>query len=154
MARNDFVGELAFEAGDVLVELIALLLFARGIFGGLGDIEDEIEFDGGAYDVGFGRGFGFHLESHAGNLLDGFGVALGDGERGGAAVERAGELLFGIELGFGAKGARQGDDFLDDGDFLFGLGVGEFGAVLRVGSDGDGFRMAFRDGRGAARALR
>ena len=40
-------------------------------------IEHEIEFDGGANDVGFRRGFGFHLESHAGDLLDGVGVALG-----------------------------------------------------------------------------
>ena len=81
-------------------------------------------------------------------------MALGDGERGGAAVERAGELLFGIELGLGAEGARQGDDLLDDGDFLLGFGVGEFGAVLRVGSEGDGFRIAFARGRGAATALR
>ena len=43
-------------------------------------------------------GFGLHVEGHAGNLLDGFRMALGDGERCGAAVENAGELLFGIEL--------------------------------------------------------
>ena len=68
-------------------------------------------------------------------------MALRDGERRGAAVERAGELLLGIELGLGAEGARQGDDFLDDGDFLFGLGVGEFRAVLRVWGERDGFRV-------------
>ncbi len=52
---------------------------------------------------GFGRGFGLEFQLHIGDLLDGFGVALGDVERGGARVERAFELLFGIELGFRAQ---------------------------------------------------
>src|ERR1039458_10530303 len=89
-----------------------------------------------------GSSLGFELEGDAGDLLDGFGVSLCDGERSGAAIERARELLLGIELGLGTEGARQGDDFLNDGDFLFGLGVGEFGAVLRVGGERDGFRVA------------
>ena len=154
LAQEDFVGELALRVGDVLFELLALLLLARRVFLRLGDIEHQIEFDGGANDVGFGRRLGFHLEGHPGDLLDRFGVALGDGERRRAAVERAVELLLGIELGLGAEGARQGDDFLDDGDFLFGLGVGQFRAVLRVGGEGDGFRAGPRAGRAAARALR
>ena len=149
LAEEDFVGKLALRVGDVLFELLALLLLARRIFGHLGDIEHEIELDGGADDVGFGRGLGFELERDAGDLLDGLGVALRDGERRGAAVERALELLLGIELRLGAQGARQGDDFLDDGDFLFGLGVGEFRAVLRVWREGDGLRIAF----GAVEAL-
>src|ERR1039458_1109186 len=137
-AEEDFVRELAIGVGDVFCELVAFLLLARGVFPGFGDIEDEIELDGGANHVGLGSSLGFELEGDAGDLLDGFGVSLCDGERSGAAIERAGELLLGIELGLSTEGARQGDDFLNDGDFLFGLGVGEFGAVLRVGGEGDG----------------
>ncbi len=70
-------------------------------------------------------------------------MALRDGERRGAAVERAGELLLRVELRLGAQGARQGDDLLDDGDFLLGFGVGELGAVLRVWGERDGFGIAF-----------
>src|ERR1039458_10445092 len=33
-------------------------------------------------------------------------------------------------------------DALKQVDFLFGLGVGEFGAVLRVGGERDGFRVS------------
>src|ERR1035437_7473938 len=142
LAQEDFVGKLALGGGGILFELLAFVWLAVGIVPGLGDIEDEIELAGGANHVGLGSSLGFELEGDAGDLLDGFGVSLCDGERSGAAIERAGELLLGIELGLGAEGARQGDDFLNDGDFLFGLGVGEFGAVLRVGGERDGFRVA------------
>src|ERR1035437_2213569 len=72
-------------SGDIFFELLAFLLLARGIFPGLGDIEDEIELDGGANHVGLGSSLGFELEGDAGDLLDGFGVSLCDGERSGAA---------------------------------------------------------------------
>ena len=44
------------EAGDVLFELLEFLLVAGGIFLHLGEVEHEIELDGGAHDVGLGGG--------------------------------------------------------------------------------------------------
>ena len=81
-AEEDIVGELALGVGDVLFELLAFLLLAHGglrLFFGMSRTRSNSTVERIA--SAFGRGLGFHLESHAGDLLDGFGVALRDGER-------------------------------------------------------------------------
>ena len=65
-------------------------------------------------------------------------MALGHFESGGAAVERTGELLLGVELALGAQRARHGDHFLQNADLAFGGEVGGLAAVLRVGGERDG----------------